>query len=418
MKKGYSNIRGTSDFSGSAAVSFSDINAQARRFFKIFNYQELILPVLEEKGLFVKGVGQVTDIVQKQMFKIEGKDIVLRPEATAQVVRFYLQNAIHKKTSFSKFFYLGPMFRGERPQKGRLRQFNHIGAEAIGSDSFYLDAEIIDLSLKILDAAGIKEKKLLINSLGCEKDKKDFSKLIKKELTTHKKHFCEDCRRRLDKNPLRVLDCKEEKCQKLLKDFKVQMLGPTTCLCGECADHFSNLWHLLKDLGIEYEIDRYLVRGLDYYTNTVFEIVSSQLGSKDALGAGGRYNNLIKSLGGPEVPAIGFALGLERILIALGQPDKEPCLDVFVAVGQEEFFRTGFDILRSLQAKGISCDCDYNLRSLKAQLRQAEKSGARFTVVVAADEYKKRSVGLKDMKKRIQEEVKIKDLINKITGSR
>lgn len=415
MKKGYSNIRGTSDLSGPEAVLFSKINQKARRIFKIFNYQELILPCLEEKGLFVRGVGQATDIVDKQMFKIQGKDIVLRPEGTAQVARYYLQNAIHRKTAFSKFFYLGPMFRGERPQKGRLRQFNHIGAEAIGSNSFYLDSEMIDLSLKILDAAGIKEKKLLINSLGCEKDKKDFSKLIKKELTVNKKHFCEDCRRRLDKNPLRVLDCKEEKCQKLLKNFKSQMLGPTTCLCSDCAEHFSNLWHLLKDLKINYEIDRYLVRGLDYYTNTVFEITSSKLGSKDAIGAGGRYNNLIKSLGGPEIPAIGFALGLERMLIAHAQSGKESEVDVFVAVTGEELRKVSFRILNDLRKSGLSCDYDYSRKSLKGQLRFAAKSGAKYVVIVGDDEFKEDCVLLKDMAKGTQKKIRIGDLCCELT---
>jgi len=414
VKKTYSNVRGTSDFDAAQSLLFQDTLKKSREVFKRFNYQEIILPLLEERDLFVKGVGQNTEIVEKQMFKIEGKDIVLRPEGTAQVIRYYLQNALFKKSDFSKFFYTGAMFRGERPQKGRLRQFHHIGAEAIGSDSYYLDAEIIDLSLKILDSAGIKERRLLLNSLGCQGDKEKFALILKDELPRYKEHLCEDCRRRLGKNPLRILDCKKQRCRQALKDFVAQTGGPHAHLCLRCLDNFKNLTLLLDDLQIKYILDFSLVRGLDYYTNTVFEITSPRLGAQDAIGAGGRYNNLVKLLGGPDTPAVGFALGVERMLLVLGQSDCQQTIDVFVALTGSSLAKIGFDILSNLRQNNLTADYDYCGKSLKGQLRAAQKKNARYVVIVGDEEWKNNCVLLKDMAKGTQEKVKINDLINKI----
>ncbi|MCF7908834.1 MAG: histidine--tRNA ligase [Candidatus Omnitrophica bacterium] len=414
MKKTYNNIRGTLDFDASQALTFRAISDEAQRIFGLYGYQEIILPLLEEKDLFIRGVGQGTDIVERQMFKIEGKDVVLRPEGTAQVVRYYLQNSLHKKSDFHKFFYVGPMFRGERPQKGRLRQFHHLGAEAIGSDSFYLDAEMILLSLEILDSVGIKEKKLLINSLGCKKDKDAFSRLLKESLTKAKKQLCEDCLRRSEVNPLRVLDCKKEECRKQVKSF-IGQDGSSNHLCSDCSKNYKNLTNLLKDLGVKYVHEPYLVRGLDYYTNTVFEITSSRLGAQSAIGAGGRYNNLIDALGGPSKPAIGFALGVERILLALDKKDDQPKVDVFIAIAGEDLREPAFKILNSLRKEGIISDYDYCQKSLKGQLRFAQKNGARYVVIVGDDEFKQGCVLLKDMEKGSQKQVKIGDLCSELT---
>jgi len=410
VKAAYNNIRGTLDFDASKALAFRAIVKEAQNIFGLFGYQEIILPLLEEKDLFIKSVGQGTDIIERQMFKIEGKDIALRPEGTAGVVRYYIQNSLHKKSDFHKFFYTGPMFRGERPQKGRLRQFHHLGAEAIGSDSFYLDAEMIILSLEILEAVGIKQKTLLLNSLGCKVDKDKFNKRLKAELTKHRDQLCDDCRRRLDKNSLRVLDCKKG-CG---KDYIKQFGGHFVDLCPDCQRDFKDLTSLLKDLGIKPKIDFCLVRGLDYYTNTVFEITSSKLGSKDAIGAGGRYNNLIRSLGGPDIPAVGFALGLERMLLVLGQNDLKTRLDVFVAVVDKAQAKIGFDILADLRKNNLVADYDYCNKSLKGQLRFAQKRGARFVVIVAEEATKDGHILLKDMDKGIQEKIKIKELIGKL----
>lgn len=411
----FNSVRGTLDFDTSEALLFRTVNEAAHKIFRLFGYQEIVLPLLEEKGLFAKGVGQGTDIVERQMFKIEGKDVVLRPEGTAQVVRYYIQNSLHKKSDFHKFFYIGPMFRGERPQKGRLRQFHHLGAEAIGDNSIYLDAEMINLSLKILDAVGIKKKNLLLNSLGCRDDKDKFNRRLKTGLIKHKGHLCEDCRRRLEKNPLRVLDCKKSSCRDAVKDFVAKTGGPFVHLCDRCSGEFKGLTALLKDLGIEPKIDFSLVRGLDYYTNTVFEITSGKLGAQDAIGAGGRYNNLVKALGGPDKKAIGFALGVERILLCLGKSSLKPALDVFIAVTSDELKKPAFKILNSLREAGLVCDYDYCQKSLKGQLRFAQKSGARHVVIVGDDEYKQGYLLLKDMEKRSQKQVKLGDLCSELT---
>lgn len=410
MKKIYSNIRGTSDFDVSESLVFREVCQKASRIFKIFGYQEIILPMLEEKGLFARGIGEVTDIVERQMFKIEGKDIVLRPEGTAQVIRYYLQNSLHKKGDFHKFFYIGPMFRGERPQKGRLRQFHHLGAEAIGSDSLYLDAEIVMLCLEILDKVGVKDKELKINSLGCAEDKRKFSEYIKKSLKAKRTMVCSTCATRSTHHALRVLDCKRPECRKVVHSLN---LGQNS-LCHPCQQQFSNLLSLLRDLGVKYTRVPTLVRGLDYYTNTVFEITSSKLGSQDAIGAGGRYNNLVSSLGGPDIGAVGFALGLERIFLLLKGSDFKQRIDIFVAVTGKPLLNEGFNILGELRRAGYSCDCDYCGKSLKGQLRFAQKRGARFSIIIGEDELKEDSVLLKDMDNSTQEKVKTKDLLSAV----
>ena len=418
MRKIYSSIRGMSDFDPAQSLIFEEVILKAKEVFKIFNYEEVILPILEEKGLFIKGVGEATDIVERQMFKLEGKDIVLRPEGTAQVVRYYLQNSLQKKGDFYKFFYTGAMFRGERPQKGRLRQFHHIGAEAIGSGSFYLDAEMIILALKILDKAGLSQKQLQINTLGCAEDKLKFSRYLKENLACRKNNLCDDCQKRLDKNPLRVLDCKKEQC----KSIVIALDPGQKHLCGNCHKEFKDLLSLLDDLGIQYIFSPYMVRGLDYYTHIVFEITSKGLGSQDAIGAGGRYNNLIKYLGGPDIPAIGFALGVERIILALGESQKSALigakekLDVFVALAQEGLFGLGFDILAQLRQAGLACDFDYCDKSLKGQMRFAQKKGAKIVVLLAESEIKENMLLIKDMEKATQKRIKKEDLISEVTG--
>jgi len=412
--KKYSNVRGTSDFDPAASLIFNEVCDTAREIFKVFGYEEIILPVLEKKELFVKGVGEFTDIVERQIFKIEGKDIVLRPEGTAQVIRYFLQNSLYKQSDFHKFFYIGPMFRGERPQKGRLRQFYHLGCEAIGSNSFYLDAEIIILSLRILEALGIKDKELKINSLGCESDKRKFSGYLQKTLMDNKEMLCDICKKRVQNNPLRVLDCKLKECRKVLSSLNLEKES----LCPACSSQFKDLLSLLDDLGIKYTYSPYLVRGLDYYTHTVFEICSSKLGSKDAIAAGGRYNNLVKFLGGPDIAATGFALGLERILLVLDRAVKKEGSDVIVAVTSSALLKEGFRILESLRKQGIRCDYDYCGKSLKGQLRIKKKKGAKLVAIIGEEEQKKGVVLLKDMKKAAQREVKKEDLIREVESKK
>ena len=410
MKRVYSNIRGTSDFDPEKTLAFNNVNEQAKKLFKLFGYEEVLLPILEERELFIKSVGQGTDIVERQMFKIETKDIVLRPEGTAQIIRYYLQNSLHKKSDFHKFFYAGAMFRGERPQKGRLRQFHHLGIEAIGSDSIYLDAEVMILALRILDKVGVKDKELKLNTLGCEGDKLKFSKYLKSSLSKNKSKLCDDCQKRLEKNPLRIIDCKNRDCKKIVQSLSLE----GDHLCSECKVKFKDLLLLLDDLGLKYTNSPYLVRGLDYYTNTVFEITSKGLGSQDAIGAGGRYNDLIKSLGGPDIPAIGFALGLERVLLLLDNLNDQPKIDVSIALADKELVTQGFKLLNELRMQNISSGFDYCGKSLKAQLRIAQRRGSKFVVILGQEELKYKAVLLKDMQRSTQDKVNLETLVNLI----
>ncbi|MBU1122279.1 MAG: histidine--tRNA ligase [Candidatus Omnitrophota bacterium] len=410
MSKIYSGIRGTSSLDPAETYSFNQIIKKSRNVFDVFGYEEISLPLLEEEGLFRRSVGDTTDIVEKQMFKIEGKDIVLRPEGTAQVIRYYLENSLYKKSDFYKFSYVGPMFRGERPQKGRLRQFHHIGAEAIGSNSFYLDAEIISLSMRILDIIGVREKSLNINTLGCSLDKVNFSKDLKKKLIGNKSKFCQDCQRRIQKNPLRVIDCKNKTCKSEVATLNIG----ESHLCSDCRQHFNDLRVLLDELGIDYTYSPHLVRGLDYYTNTVFEITSSQLGSQDAIGAGGRYNELIQCLGGPSISAIGFALGVERLMLILDKSSPRKGISVYVATVDDNLKTQALKLTQQLRGEGIRVDTGYLKKSLKGQLRYAQKKGAKFVVIMGEEEIAQNSVMLKDMDTATQEKVKIDAVVNKI----
>ncbi len=406
MKARFASVRGTSDFNTLESLRFSELVSKARSALETFGYQELILPLLEESELFAKGIGSTSDIVERQMFKIEGKDIVLRPEGTAQVIRYYIQYALNKQSDFHKFFYIGPMFRGERPQKGRLRQFHHVGAEAIGSDSIYLDGEMIVLALDILDKIGIGSRELKINTLGCSHDKVAFGKYLAGALESKKNELCQDCIRRLSKNPFRVIDCKKSQCKKVVASLGIG----DSHLCKGCKDDFKRLLSLLDNLGISYTHVPQLVRGLDYYTNVVFEITSESLGAKDAIGAGGRYNNLVKFLGGPDIPAIGFALGIERILLLLKQKTQVKGLDVFVAVTDEVLEKNSFKIVNELRKSGLRSDCDYRGKSLKGQMRVAQKRGARFVIIVGDEELSKGEVVVKNMETSEQGSVKIEKL--------
>jgi len=407
MKKIFHSVRGTCDFYPPQTFIIEKIIEKAKRIFEIFGYEPILLPHLEEEGLFKKGIGTTTDIVEKQMFKIESKDVVLRPEATAQVARFYIENSLHKFKDFHKFYYIGAMFRGERPQKGRLREFHHIGAEAIGSENFYLDAEIIDVSLKILKASGIDDLSLKINSLGCAKDKNKLSDSIKRKLRDYESVLCPDCKKRLTTSPLRILDCKKNSCQKIVSSLNIK----SQHLCEGCHSHFFGLLAFLDELKIKYVYQPLLVRGLDYYTNTVFEITTCRLGSQDALGAGGRYNNLIYDLAGRvQIPAIGFALGLERMLLVSNLPKEYSTIKVGVACTSSDIYRQAYKLTQTIRDEGVGCDIDYKGKSLKAQLKNFQKLGVPLVVIVGDAELKEGCIILRDMRESRQEKVKLEEL--------
>jgi histidyl-tRNA synthetase len=409
----YKKVAGTKDILPQEALKWQEIETLGRNILSLYNYKEIRSPLVEEAALFNRSLGQTSEIAQKQMFLIKGKEdtYALRPEGTVSVVRSYIENSLDKTIGFAKLYYIGPMFRLERPQKGRLRQFHHIGVEAIGSNDPNLDVEIISLADNLLKGFSIEGYKIKINSLGCVKDKKELTEDLRKELAIKLNKLCKDCQKRFKTNPLRILDCKSETCQEIVSNLRMR----ETYLCPECKRHFSKVKQGLDLLRIGYEINPYLVRGLDYYTGTVFEIAHKGLGAQDALGAGGRYNNLVKELGGPELGAIGFAFGIERLLLVMRRASCVMRRDlVYLITLGEEAKKQGLKLLNNLRTEGITCDTDYENKSLKGAMRKANDLNARFTLILGDDELEKKVATLKDMISGEQREIKQEDLVSNI----
>ncbi|MFA4888982.1 MAG: histidine--tRNA ligase [Candidatus Omnitrophota bacterium] len=413
----YKKIPGTRDILPEEAYIWQEMEVTSRKIFSLYNYREIRTPLVEEECLFNRSLGESAEIVQKQMFLIKhGRDeYALRPEGTASVVRAYIENNLAKQGEFSKFYYLGPMFRLERPQKGRLRQFHHIGAEAIGSVDPGLDVEVLSLADQLLKSLAISGYKIKINSLGCVKDKATLALELKKFLGKQVEKLCADCKERLKKNVLRVLDCKQEACKEIVSKLE---LG-NKHLCPECLEHFRIVRSGLDGLGLDYTLVPQLVRGLDYYTRTVFEISHPDLGAQDALGAGGRYDNLVKELGGPEMGAIGFALGVERLLLvhSVHQSTVNSKKLVYLITLGEQARIHGLKILAELRINKIACDTDYQGRSLKGALRQANDLAARFALIIGENELNKHVVTLKDMITGEQKEVEQEKCIEHILAA-
>ena len=397
------------------AYLWQEAEDKAKAAFNLYGYKPIRTPLLEEEGLFNRSLGNETEIVKKQMFVIRHSEdsYVLRPEATAGVVRAYIENNLDKTDSFVKLYYIGPMFRAERPQKGRLRQFHHIGAEALGSNSPYLDSEIISLIKYILDALGISGYELKLNSLGCPEDKQKLSRMLQDRLKDETEKLCPDCKERLNRNVFRILDCKNENCKQVVSRLSLTL---EDYLCQECSEHFSAVKKNLDKLNINYTLSPHLVRGLDYYNRTVFEISHKDLGAQDALGAGGRYDNLIFELGGPKSGAVGFALGMERLLlVAACRPHGHAGqTKVFVVTLGEEAKKEGFQLLDKLREADIASDMDYENKSLKGQMRKANDLGVKFTILIGDEELKKQSLLLKDMASGTQEEIGFDNFIGEI----
>nr|MBP7216915.1 histidine--tRNA ligase [Candidatus Omnitrophota bacterium] len=343
-------------------------------------------------------------------FQKEDEAYALRPEGTASVVRAYIENALDKTQGFAKLFYLGPMFRRERPQKGRLRQFHHIGCEAIGSLEPDLDVEVIALAVALLEGCSVQDFSLKLNSLGCQSDKQRFTSNLRSSLEDKKLQLCPDCQNRLEQNPLRILDCKQENCKRVVDTLAIK----DNILCADCQAHFTRVRKGLDALHIAYQVVPQLVRGLDYYTGTVFELAHPGLGSQDALGAGGRYNNLVQELGGPAVGAVGFALGVERLLlVARPQTALENLQSlVYVISLGDEAKEFSVVLLSQLRKAAIACDTDYEKKSLKAAMRKANDVQARFVVIIGDDELQKKVVTVKDMRSSTQEEVALSSIVD------
>ncbi|MCM8795414.1 MAG: histidine--tRNA ligase [Candidatus Omnitrophica bacterium] len=408
----FKKIPGTKDILPEESYSWQNLENIGRKIFSCYNYQEIRLPLIEEASLFDRTLGISSEIVQKQMFLVRhGKNLfALRPEGTAPIVRAYLENNLDKTVKFIKLYYLGPMFRLERPQKGRLRQFHHLGCEVIGSTDPYVDVEIISLADNLLKNFSINGYEIKINSLGCKQDKERWAEILRRQLTPHANRLCADCKVRIKKNVLRILDCKKPGCREMVRGLD---LKKESYLCPDCLMHFGKVKEGLDLLKINYKVTPHLVRGLDYYTRTVFEITHTDLGSQDALGAGGRYDNLAQELGGPQIGAMGFAFGMERLLLVSRCKDINASSKnlVYVIPLEEEAKKQALRLLDNLRKQEITADMDYENKSLKGAMRKANDLGAKFVVIIGEDELKKDVVTLKDMVLGQQRQVKRQDLI-------
>ncbi|MBE3126939.1 MAG: histidine--tRNA ligase [Candidatus Atribacteria bacterium] len=410
--------KGTQDILPEDISKWYYIEDMIKEILNKYGYKEIRTPFFEYTDLFVRGIGESTDIVTKEMFTFpdrKGRSLTLRPEGTAPVVRAYLEKGMDRISKVIKLFYLGPMFRCEKPQAGRFRQFNQFGIEVIGTKSSTADAEVILTVLDVYKKLGLKNLEILINSVGCKKCRDDYVQKLKKYLKDKKDFLCSECKERYNKNPLRVLDCKKDSCKKIIETAPVI----TENLCQECESHFSEVKSYLDDQKIIFHEDPRLIRGLDYYTKTAFEIISAGLGAQNAIGGGGRYDDLVEELGGKPTPAVGFAAGIERMIIAIDQQKVkwpvEKGLDIFVAKVDEKNKDTAFRLLQKIRNAGLSADMDYSEGSLKSQMRIANKIGARYTVIVGEEELSKNMVIFRNMLTKEQKEIKIDNIIDELS---
>jgi len=407
---------GTQDIFPPDTALWQWMEARAREVFRCYGYGEIRTPIFEDTRLFIRSVGEGTDIVEKQMYVIpagEEDSITLRPEATASVVRAYLSHHLHKSQPFQKLYYLGPMFRHERPQKGRQRQFHQIGVEILGSSSFVADVEAMDLMHALYRAVGIQDVRMKLNSLGCAQCRPAYQDALKEAVKKELQDLCEHCQVRYEKNILRIFDCKVKQCRAISASFpKV-----SDHLCSGCQDYHEKVTSTLSQLNVPWEQDPRLVRGLDYYTRTVWEAVGQGLGSQDAVGAGGRYDGLVAQLGGPEIPGVGFAIGMERLLLCMKErPDCDQVLDLYlVQIDAETTLNVALDLVKTVRQAALAADLDLEGRSLKAQMRNANRRQARFVAVLGPDELATGEVTLKDMSTSEQKRVKFQDLIAHIS---
>ena len=408
------NIKGTKDLLPNAMLNILDIERHLNIFMNIHGYGEIRTPIFESTELFSRSVGEHTDIVNKEMYTWidqNKQSLTLRPEMTASVVRSYIQKQLWKIEPISKFYYIGPSFRRERPQKGRLRQFHQFGIEAIGSPNPEQDAEVISMAYNIYKMFGIDNLEIKINSLGSENIRKKYGIDLRNSLMAFKNEFNESELIRLEKNPLRILDSKNKKTQKIVNENAPNIFD---YISDEDNQHFNDVINILDQLKITYTHDQKLVRGLDYYTKTVFEVTSSNLGAQDALCGGGRYNNLVKELGGENIPAIGFAAGVERLLLAMNLEDNRTIdTDVYIVNIEKQYTAKAMQIADLLRKElGVAVYIDSLRRSIKSQMRHANKMNAKFTIILDLENLTKDKVLIKNMNENKQESILIDNIVS------
>jgi len=383
----YSALKGVHDIYPPDILTWQKVEKAAKDIFTVYGFQELRAPIIESTDIFIRSIGETTDIVEKEMYSFSdkaGRHITLRPEGTAPVVRCYVENHLYNLPAPQKFFYSGPMFRYERPQAGRFRQFFQIGAEAFGVGEPKIDAEILSMLKLFFERLGLKGLNFEVNSIGCEQCRPGYRKALLNFFSDRLEGFCPDCKRRNEQNPLRILDCKVDACIKL-RDGAPHV---TDYLCGECREHFTAFQSFLIMLNIPHVVNPNMVRGLDYYTRTTFEVTCEHLGAQNAVAAGGRYDRLVEDFGGPPTPAIGFAIGMERItsLVRSSGTDSIPAPFVFIATIGESAGKEGLIIANRLREEGIWAELGYTGNSLKSQLRRADRLSADYVLIIGDDE--------------------------------
>jgi len=400
--------RGTGDLLPEATAVWNWIERRAREVFERHGYREIRTPIFEDLRLFARSIGETTDIVEKEMYTFSrGEEtFALRPEATASVVRAYLEHRLDKGKPFQKFYYIGPMFRYERPQAGRTRQFHQLGIEAIGSTDPRLDVETILLAAAFFRAIQLPGYEIRINTLGCTECQGRLRRAIRKFLQPVEARLCDDCRRRMDRNVFRVLDCKRTRCRTVLEDAP----NIHNVICPACAEHFTSVQNLLTATNTPYEVCPHLVRGFDYYTSTVYEIVHEGLGAQDALLGGGRYDRLVSDHGGPDLGAVGFAIGFERVVMALGKDLHREIaaaspLRAYIVAFTDAARPEAFQLATELRRAGIAVDLDYEGRSGKAQLRQAQRLGVPYALFLGPDELAAGRVTVREMRRGEQHDL-------------
>jgi histidyl-tRNA synthetase len=398
---------------------WQSIEQTARNVFSAYGFQEIRMPVLEATGVFSRSIGEQTDIVEKEMYTFTdkgGRSVSLRPEGTASVVRSYVENNLHNLPSPQKFWYSGPMFRYERPQSGRFRQFYQIGVEAFGDPHPRMDAEVIAMLERFLARIGLEGISFQINSIGCEQCRPGYRDALLGFFSGKKDQLCPDCIRRYDRNPLRILDCKVDRCRNARQGAPVI----TDHLCEECRTHFGKLKEMLSLLGVTFSVNPEMVRGLDYYTRTTFEVTSQGLGSQNAVAAGGRYNRLVKEFGGPDTPAIGFAVGMERVVGLLKQaaPPSWPAPAAFIAALGEAAGNESLRIAGMLRNQGIWVELGDSESSLKSQLRRADRLAARYVFILGEEELRSGTLKWKNLSDASQGTVQAEEIESFLTPAK
>jgi len=411
------SIKGFRDILPEETGIWQRLETETRRVFEAFGFQEIKTPILEKTELFSRGIGQETDIVSKEMYSfkdIKGRNMTMRPEATASVTRAYIQHRPYRNYPIQKLYSIGPMFRHERPQKGRFRQFHQINAELFGDPGSKSDADIILMAMYLFESVGLDDLTLNLNSLGCPECRPLFKEQLKGYLSDKMPSLCSDCERRAVTNPLRVFDCKVESC----KEVVLGAPSISEFLCQTCQEHFESLQGYLNGSDIRFVLNNRLVRGLDYYNRTTFEIQTEHLGAQNAVAGGGRYDGLVKLLGGPDHPATGFAVGMERVVTLLmdKQAPGPKIPDLFIAALGEPADRASFEWVEALRKTGIWVELDYSSRGLKSQMKKAGRLGAKKVLIVGDDELDSGRGILRDMLTKEQVEVDLKEVVEVIKG--